>query len=229
MKPFHWRFQNWNNITVAGPQKSEKKLEKLFNLKEVSVCLERLSLDLQNGQVDLRDENVTKKLLYFKSKQMSLQNEKKSSHSASLQTTRKQKFVSKNKDQNKDQHSGGQRQQRYNRCTLSFPNMYNLSQSSIVILVCVSFLYRSNGTWGFGQRQEYWRWVKFQVYIKCIMLIWTLLIGAVWFFYFYFEFKIFAYHVEPRILRFSTHCLKGVCASNARYYWEHFTHTNILL
>lgn len=116
-------------MTVVGPQKPEKKLQKIYNLKEVSVCLKRLSLDLQNGQVDLRDEKVTEKLSYLK--QTSLQNEKKSFRCASQPTSRKLKFVSKNKDQNKDQCSGGQGKQGYNRCTLSFPNTYNLSQSGV--------------------------------------------------------------------------------------------------
>lgn len=116
LKTFDWSFQNWNNITVRKTQKAEEKLEKLYKLKEVSVCLKRLSLDLSNGRVDLKDKNVTEKLSNPKSNQSSLQNEKKSSRFHSRPTPRKQKFFSKNKDQNKDQISVGQGKQGYNRC-----------------------------------------------------------------------------------------------------------------
>ncbi|MCI4387481.1 hypothetical protein PGIGA_G00074640 [Pangasianodon gigas] len=115
LKMFSWSVQKWNKIIVSETQKDQEKLEKLCNLKEVSVCLKRLSLDLQNGRLDLKDENVEEKLSYAKSKQSSLQNEKKFSLSASWPAPRKQKCVSKNKNQNKDQSSIVQGKQDYNR------------------------------------------------------------------------------------------------------------------
>lgn len=87
------------------------KLEKLYNLKKVSVCLKRLSLDRQNNRLDLKDVNVIEKLSDRKAIQPSSQNEKKLFQTASQPTARKQKFVSKNKDQNKDRQK-----QDYNRC-----------------------------------------------------------------------------------------------------------------
>ncbi|KAK3547574.1 hypothetical protein QTP86_025475, partial [Hemibagrus guttatus] len=90
LKIFHPSFQQRNKVT-----ETKRKFEKLYNLKKVSVCLKRLSLDLQNGAVVLKDENVNKKLSYPKSKQSSLQNDTKS---ASRPTPRKPKSGSKNKD-----------------------------------------------------------------------------------------------------------------------------------
>ncbi|KAG7323123.1 hypothetical protein KOW79_012825 [Hemibagrus wyckioides] len=105
LKMFHQSFQQWNEVT-----ETKRKFEKLYNLKEVSVCLNRLSLDLQDGQVVLQDENLNKKLPCPKSKESSLQNDKKC---ASRPTPRKPKSVSKDKDRNRS--SGVQGKQNYNR------------------------------------------------------------------------------------------------------------------
>lgn len=137
----NWSFQKWNKTSVCETQKGQEKLENLYNLKEVSVCLKRLSLDLQNGQLDLKDENVNEKPSYPKSKRSSLQNEKKFCLSASQPTPRKQKYVSKNKDQSKGQSSVVQGKKDYNRCMYIFPIIYNLSQSGLVIWACKSFFF----------------------------------------------------------------------------------------
>uniref|UniRef100_A0A3B1J1Z7 DNA (cytosine-5-)-methyltransferase n=1 Tax=Astyanax mexicanus TaxID=7994 RepID=A0A3B1J1Z7_ASTMX len=93
----------------------------LFSLKEVSVCLENISksVDLQNGWLDLRDKEVSKKLRW----------KEHSSHTARSvklplpdrrSAPKKQKYVPKYKDQNKDQNKNlylrEQKNKEYNFC-----------------------------------------------------------------------------------------------------------------
>ncbi|KAM9445621.1 uncharacterized protein Hap1MRO34_024404 [Clarias gariepinus] len=111
LNTFNCNLQKWGKNIVGETQKDRAK--KLYKLKEVSVSLKRLSLDLHNGHFDLRDENVNEKLSDAKSKQASIQTEKKLSQSQP--TPRRHKYISKNKDQIKDQSSIVQRKQVHNR------------------------------------------------------------------------------------------------------------------
>ncbi|XP_066526422.1 uncharacterized protein [Hoplias malabaricus] len=86
-KPGHIALQKSNETHVR------KKCGKLFELKEVSICLKNLSeaMDLQNGWVDLKDEEICKKLKW------------KEYTSRFVKAQRKQKYISKNKDHKKNQ------------------------------------------------------------------------------------------------------------------------------
>ncbi|GAA6110991.1 uncharacterized protein LOC113641932 isoform X1 [Tachysurus ichikawai] len=68
---------------------TKEQLVKLYSLKEVSVCLKRLSVKLQNGRCFLKDNNLSKKLSHPKSEQSSLNKDIQPA-------SRKQKSVPKN-------------------------------------------------------------------------------------------------------------------------------------
>ncbi|XP_046726063.1 uncharacterized protein LOC124399272 isoform X2 [Silurus meridionalis] len=113
-KKFNWRFPKTNELIVSERQKDQEK-RNIYNLKEVSVCLKRLSLDLHNGHFHLKDGNLNDYLLCPKPKQSSLQNEESFSFSTRRPTPKKQKCFSKNKDQNNDRSSDVHGKQDNNR------------------------------------------------------------------------------------------------------------------
>uniref|UniRef100_A0A3B1IJJ3 DNA (cytosine-5-)-methyltransferase n=1 Tax=Astyanax mexicanus TaxID=7994 RepID=A0A3B1IJJ3_ASTMX len=104
-KSFSWSSKKAKAETRVRKTQRCWKSRYLFSLKEVSVCLENISksVDLQNGWLDLRDKEVSKKLRW----------KEHSSHTARSvklplpdrrSAPKKQKYVPKYKDQNKDQN-----------------------------------------------------------------------------------------------------------------------------
>lgn len=90
---------------------TKEQLVKLYSLKEVSVCLKRLSVKLQNGRCFLKDNNLSKKLSHPKSEQSSLNKDIQPA-------SRKQKSVPKNEACTRS--SAVQDKEYCNRCTYIF-------------------------------------------------------------------------------------------------------------
>ncbi|KAL7864666.1 hypothetical protein AOLI_G00160860 [Acnodon oligacanthus] len=115
-KVFKWSPQKSDEAPVSEFQikrTRQRKSDKVFRLRDMSVCLNNLSksVDLQKGWVDLKDEEISRKLNW---KEDSLQSVRKSL-SDSHPAPRKLKYASKNKDQNKDQSPRVQKKQDCNR------------------------------------------------------------------------------------------------------------------
>ncbi|XP_026862820.2 uncharacterized protein LOC113575485 isoform X2 [Electrophorus electricus] len=121
LKNFNWRSQKRmkeDKTIVHETQKSTESTENPFHLREVSVCLKKLSLeslDMKNGRLDLKNEEVSEMLSYPKCKQSTLQTGRKWSLPDNRTAPRKQKNVCRNKDQNEEQSPVVEKEQNYSR------------------------------------------------------------------------------------------------------------------
>ncbi|KAI4892939.1 hypothetical protein NFI96_014181 [Prochilodus magdalenae] len=113
LKAFSWIPQKSPGKPVKETPRQSKS-QQLPKLKEVSVRLQNLSksVNLQRGWLDLKDEEVIKKLKW---KGHSAPSVKKRSLSESHPAPRKPKYASKTKDQNKVQSPCVQKKQDYDR------------------------------------------------------------------------------------------------------------------
>uniref|UniRef100_A0A4W4ESB0 DNA (cytosine-5-)-methyltransferase n=1 Tax=Electrophorus electricus TaxID=8005 RepID=A0A4W4ESB0_ELEEL len=135
LKNFNWRSQKRmkeDKTIVHETQKSTESTENPFHLREVSVCLKKLSLeslDMKNGRLDLKNEEVSEMLSYPKCKQSTLQTGRKWSLPDNRTAPRKQKNVCRNKDQNEEQSPVVEKEQNYSRRAYAVPVMLNALQN----------------------------------------------------------------------------------------------------
>ncbi|XP_030623652.1 uncharacterized protein LOC115806935 [Chanos chanos] len=84
--------------------------ETVLKLKQVSVCLKKLSLDLYNGCVDLKDDSVSRKLGLPKWKNVFTDVVKKSVRNENP-TSKRQKYGNRSRDESKEQSMIEQKQE----------------------------------------------------------------------------------------------------------------------
>ncbi|XP_076840262.1 uncharacterized protein LOC143485023 isoform X2 [Brachyhypopomus gauderio] len=110
LKIFKWSLQERVKVDqtlVRETIESIKNSENPFHLREVSVCLNKLSLeslDMKNGRLDLKNRSVTKRLPFLNWKPSTSQPGRKPPLPVNHTAPTKQLYGSRNKEQNKEQN-----------------------------------------------------------------------------------------------------------------------------